>query len=449
MPEMRVPYAKAQDWVLYQGHVLDVLRAMPPESVHCVVTSPPYYVLRDYGLPPTIWGGDPGCAHEWGPPIQGPEGYSQGQRRRWQHGITRDTDPAAWQRRTRLGQFCKRCGAWRGSLGLEPTPELYVAHLVEVFREMRRVLRRDGVVWLNLDDTYAASRSYQVPDAARRETSHHMPILMADGTKPKDLIGIPWRVALALQADGWYLRADVILSRPNPMPESVEDRPTRSHEYLFLLTKSARYYYDSYAIREPAVARNLHDYTGTGYAAPGQPPHTGNRPASTRGLAVHGLTRNRRTVWTIRAEPFPEPHFATFPKDLVRLCVLSGTSPKACPRCGAPWRRVIRKGIPVLRESSGQGVLQFDQQANAESGSAPTYAVQVETVGWEPTCRCEGNDGSGKSVVLDPFVGSGTTVLVAVALGRMGVGIELSETYCAMAARRLHRVQAPLPVVSG
>src|SRR5690606_14776859 len=238
------------------GDCREMLRTLPEESVHCVVTSPPYWGLRDYGLPPTVWGGDPYCDHEWG--LQ-------------ERGRRKDVLPSEQSAAGRLGtheratglndggRVCVRCGAWRGQLGLEPTPELYVEHMVEVFREVRRVLRRDGTLWLNLGDSYNAYNGNRGTESRyagdRRKIGEPMfpqgHGLMVPTLKPKDLIGLPWRVAFALQADGWYLRSDIIWAKPNPMPESVTDRPTKAHEYVFLLSKSPRYYYDADAIGEP------------------------------------------------------------------------------------------------------------------------------------------------------------------------------------------------------
>ena len=243
------------------GDCLESLRAMPDASAQTCVTSPPYFGLRDYG-------------HE-------------------------------------------------GQIGLEETPDAYVAKLVEVFREVRRVLRDDGTLWLNLGDSYAANRGYQVPDSKHCDVGNTRGMRAEEiGLKPKDLIGIPWRVAFALQADGWYLRQDIIWHKPNPMPESVRDRCTKAHEYVFLLTKSPRYYYDQQAIAEPAAvvggracgskndaSRNDHDTTGT--------------------VRGNGETRNRRSVWNIATQPFDGAHFATMPPGLAEPCILAG-----CPKGG-------------------------------------------------------------------------------------------------------------------
>lgn len=289
---------------------------MSPKSIHTVVTSPPYFGLRDYGVD--------------------------------------------------------------GQIGLETTPDEFVAALVEVFRSVRRVLRDDGTVWLNLGDSYAANRAYQVPST--KGGPKHGPAqgvngagsTIPDGLKAKDLIGIPWRVAFALQADGWYLRQDIIWHKPNPMPESVKDRCTRSHEYIFLLSKSPNYYFDSDAIKEPAVntrkpGRKITDTRethGTGGGNSGinnlmARYHNGEMPTH----------RNKRSVWTVTTKPFKGAHFATFPIDLIEPCILAG-----CPVGGT---------------------------------------------------------------VYDPFGGSGTTALAALKHGRNVILSELNPDYAAMAHARI------------
>jgi DNA modification methylase len=258
------------DWLtIHGGDNREVMRTLPAESVQCVVTSPPYWGLRDYGTP--------------------------------------------------------------GQLGLEPTPEAYVAAMVDVFREVRRVLRPDGTLWLNLGDSYAAARSYQVTDSKHIDVGNTMPAKVPEGLKPKDLVGIPWRVAFALQVDGWYLRSDIIWAKPNPMPESVTDRPTKSHEYLFLLSVSERYHYDADAIREPSIhAGTVVKASNPDTAKNGQ---KGQFGATALGFTQHDTIvadgRNRRSVWTIATKPYPGAHFATFPEALVEPCILAG-----CPEGG-------------------------------------------------------------------------------------------------------------------
>ena len=356
-----------------QLHKADA-RALPiaDESVHCVVTSPPYWGLRDYG------NGDDG-------------------------------------------------------IGLEETPEAWVENLVAVFREVRRVLRPDGTVWLNLGDAYAGGTPGQ------------------DGRKPKDLIGLPWRVAFALQADGWWLRSDIVWSKPNPMPESVTDRPTRAHEYLFLLTKSARYYYDADAIKEPggsvsggrqrsarvgdfryADSVHAHNITGTG----------GNSGIN---KSAWSESRNKRTVWTIATHPYPEAHFATFPEKLVEPCVLAATSDRGvCAGCGAPW---VRRVDLVGGRTSGRTP---ERQAAAEragkpggasfgSGLAQKDISSHVTTGWDPPCECNRPD-TVPATVLDPFGGSGTVGAVAQRLGRRAVLTDLNADYLKLAQKRIERV---------
>lgn len=245
------------------GDVRERLAEIPDESVRCCVTSPPYWGLRDYG----------------------------------------EAD----------------------QIGLEQTPEAYVAELVQVFREVRRVLADDGTLWLNLGDSYNGSGGAggDYSEGGLKEGQPKYPGRRFGALKPKDLVGIPWRVAFALQADGWWLRQDIIWHKPNPMPESVTDRCTKAHEYVFLLTKSARYYYDAEAVAEEALAKNHHDYTGTSYSAPGQAAHTGNRHKELDGP----MTRNRRSVWSITTKPFKGAHFAVMPEALAEPCVLAGSAP--------------------------------------------------------------------------------------------------------------------------
>lgn len=375
------------DWTLWCGHVLDVLAGLPDASVHTVVTSPPYYGLRDFGVAPVCWGGDPQCPHDWEVGRHPGQSGGMGSDLRQRKGVQNYQAfvGAPWRR-------CRHCGAWEGQLGHEPAPELYVEHLVSVFAAVRRVLRLDGTVWLVLGDSYNGSGGSggDYRPGGLREGQPGYPGRRLREVKPKDLLGIPWRVALALQADGWWLRSDCIWAKPSPMPESSRDRPHRAHEYVFLLARQERYYYDGLAIREPGDGR--------------------------------WQSRWLRTVWIIPPQPYSGAHFAVFPPTLVRRCILASSAPHVCPVCGAPWRR-----RPV-RLSVG-----------ADNG-AP---LRVDSP-WEPGCSCSGNDGSGKAVVLDPFAGSGTTLAAAVELGRRGIGIELNPAYVELAARRLEKVQPPL-----
>ena len=339
-----------------------------------------------------------------------------------------------------------------------PPPKPTSSAWSEVFREVRRVLRDDGTCWLNLGDSYAGPRSGETASRdipgqwGKRTESAGKQLRRAEtvaGLKPKDLVGIPWRVAFALQADGWYLRSDIIWSKPNPMPESVTDRPTKAHEYLFLLTKSARYFFDADAVRE--TVSPLSTFGGPGPAAP-MPSTTGDGVNDRRiharlgnGSVGDPAGRNIRTVWNIATEPFPGAHFATFPKKLIEPCVKAGTSEKGCcPECGAPWVRVLDRKPPP---DFGRGATAAQERGLVPGHSAKRHnsgglhPQTPETRGWQPIC------GHGiepiPCTILDPFCGSGTTGVVALRHGRDFIGIELNPDYAQMARDRI-RNDGPL-----
>jgi DNA modification methylase len=401
------------------GDCREVMAGLPAESVHCVVTSPPYWGLRDYGV--------------------------------------------------------------AGALGLEPTPEAFIASMVEVFREVKRVLRKDGTLWLNMGDSYAGSWGAQSREGTcsncgakeHPETPHYFDkpaglsatqisaapkrthtgsIPPGSGLKPKDLVGMPWRLAFALQADGWYLRSDIIWSKPNPMPESVTDRPTKAHEYVFLLTKSARYFYDAEAVREPAInAGRVVSYDGTQKNTDHENPrYPGAKP---RDITV-AAGRNLRSVWQIATEPYPGAHFATFPQKLVEPCIKAGTSERGvCPECGAPWVREVDATYDAQgRTTNGP---RSTERRHESPGRDVRLVKQTSTTGWRPPYRalsggCDHTDGFNAlqpvpSVVLDPFAGSGTTGLVANRLGRRAILIDLSADYIDQAM--LRNAQKPLGLI--
>lgn len=367
---------------LYHGHVLDVLRLLPDEHAQTVVTSPPYWGLRNYNLPPQVWGGRDGCRHAWGS-APGPARRTGGVGKSTLHGWGSGNTPlqaALKNMRPAMelvnGTFCRRCGAWRGSLGLEPTPELYMEHLVQVFEEIHRVLRADGTVWLNLGDCYvAAPHGFSTHDPsgpAARDRSADMagprighrssfrrdrrprddqPHKRAPRLKPKDMVGMPWRVAFALQSAGWYLRRDIIWQKANAMPESIRDRCTTAHEYLFHLAKSEDYFYDGKAIEEQVTGgAHARGHGVNPKAADVDPGNHRDRPKQNAHFSARitalVTTRNKRSVWTIPTQPFLGHHYAVFPEDLVKPCIQAGTSERgACPVCGAPWERVLERVV--------------------------------------------------------------------------------------------------------
>ena len=344
-------------------------------------------------------------------------------------------------------------------IGLEPTFEQHLENLVAVFREVRRVLRKDGTVWLNYGDAYASNgqpggfaigRAGVTVDGNRTETREAAGVIRkADGIglKQKDLMLMPARLALALQADGWWVRSEVVWHKPNPMPESVTDRPTNAHEKVYLLTKSARYFYDAEAVRVPAIRAGCiaggdpDRMKGSGAGA-----HITNtaRMRSTP-VASHA---NLRNVWTIPTQGVSAAHFATFPERLVEPCILAGTSAEgACEKCGAPWERVVdKKRVPKPGESkiysldpNRKGMRASSDATNIQSDNQ-TFCYDVTTTGWKPTCECEAP--KVPCTVLDPFVGSGTVCRVATRLNRRGIGCDLG--YQEIAVKRTTNVQRML-----
>ena len=381
----------ADDWLtIYEGDCREILAGLPSDSVDCVVTSPPYWGLRDYGT--------------------------------------------------------------EGQLGLERTPEEYVANMVAVFREVRRVLKPSGTCWLNLGDSYSSGgeRTTGRNDAVRQgkqtgggfEAGPRVSI-GRDGLKPKDLVGIPWRVAFALQADGWYLRSDIIWAKPNPMPESVTDRPTKSHEYLFLLTKSARYYFDADAVRETPAEYERKGGTATWAEDSG---HTNGKGSST----FHQMSsagRNIRSVWTIATRPYPGAHFAVFPPELPERCIKAGSSEKGvCPECGAPWERVVERIGAVKNIDYADEKRSAMQQGGKGSTTLNGIPATSITTGWRDDCRCRIADPV-PAVILDPFAGSGTVGLVANRLSRRAILIDLNPEYLKQQMKR--NAQTPLGLSEG
>ena len=328
-------------------------------------------------------------------------------------------------------------------LGLEPTPEAYVANMVAVFREVRRVLRDDGTLWLNIGDTYAGYHGNKNADYDAAPSNkggyfenQRQTLVNHNGIKNKDLVGIPWRVAFALQADGWWLRQDIIWHKPNPMPESVTDRCTKAHEYIFLLTKSSRYFYDSEAVKESSgkAAGVVTLVSSEG--------KKGTLRNDEGRIHVSDGTRNRRSVWTVSTKPYSGAHFATYPPDLIEPCILAGTSERGrCKACGAAWERIVERGEytkadkPSARKGDGDN-------PHAHTGARSIMEmvggghVPTKTIGWQPTCQCNAGEPI-PCVVLDPFNGSGTTGEVCIKHGRHYVGCELNQDYIELAKKRL------------
>lgn len=424
--------------VILKGHVLDILPSLESDHFHAVVTSPPYWSLRKYDIPDVTW----------------PD-------------------------------------SWRGQLGLEPTIGLYVSHLIVVFRAVKRVLRPDGTLWVNIGDSYfgdspVRSSSMEQFDPTKQTVLKRSAggirrsAASTDGLKPKDLCLIPARFALAMQEDGWWLRSDIIWAKPNPMPEAVDGwhwerhkikvnaarrprqcfhhsegreisvpvsqqpktewtdcpgcpkcspndglvlergswRPTNSFEHIYMFTKSPKYFCDADAVREKNADPTRTNFTAGGRSR-GINKDRNDNDLGERSKNFVAAGRNLRSVWEIVTQPYREAHFATYPEEVPRRCILAGTSSRGCcPQCGSPWARVIKKSLISLRPN-------FDKQRG-------NYLSR--TIGWRRTCE---HDTSGIAIpcrVLDPFIGSGTTGKVAESLSRDWVGIDLG--YKSMSRKR-------------
>lgn len=416
--------------------------------MQCIVTSPPYWGLRKYsGEQDLIWSngtrtqgivrcnrGDHLWQTETRAGISG--GQNQGDKTENPNGATNRPVPAS------ENSICTLCGAWRGAFGLEPTIEMYVAHTLEILRECRRVLRPDGVLFWNLGDSYCNGTSTVRPaskNGAVGGWSGEANQIARNGTpagiKPKDLCLIPHRVALAAQADvsvrngkqeSWWVRSMIVWTKPNPMPESVTDRPTDAYEYIIMLTKSERYYWDADAVREETTG-GTHS-RGNGDGGP-KAQSRGSYENWTDGTRAVLTTRNMRNVWTFATQPYPEAHFATFPEELPRRCIRAATSERgACAQCGAPWERVTKSEVYGSWHNHADDAVRGNH--NSEGLSGDKFKEQwrpPQTIGWTPTCVCPGQHGhTVPCVVLDPFTGSGTTGKVAMELGRRFVGMDLA-----------------------
>lgn len=474
------------------------------ESVQCIVTSPPYWGLRKYaGEQELVWGSQTCFTAETG---SHPEHIWQEERRNGISGGQNQNSKAengdgATNRPLEPSTHgtCARCGAWRGAYGLEPTVEMYVAHSLEILRELRRVLRKDGVLFWNLGDSYAATRGYGGDlKPSDLQSSNRGSLRASDtflpnrhpqaGLKHKDLVLMPFRVALAAQADGWWVRSVIVWAKPNPMPESVTDRPTDSYEHILMLTKSARYFWDADAVREPVTGGTHSRGNGDGGPKARERAEEGNHVGwaeSTRGVIgykpghderdgkerfcsgtggyVPAGGRNMRNLWEFPTQPYAGEHFATFPEELPRRCILAATSARGCcAQCGAPWERITQNTV-TYESGSGQagnrpnGKGAGGDQVREDHDVRMGPCVEARTVGWSPTCRCRGQRGkTAPCVVLDPFGGSGTTGRVAIELGRRAVLLDLAygretdedrakgRSYSALAKERTTNVQTTL-----
>lgn len=464
------PYLSDPDVTLYNGDALACLRELPDESVHAVATSPPFFGLRDYGTG-TWEGGDSECDHvaQERPPVVDSSstlGYpADGGPRRI---ADENTYHEAYKQQYRAE--CGKCGARRidQQIGLEETPEAWAAALVAVFREARRVLRKDGSMFVECGDSYNAGISGRPNRTIQHETDHggwetlHSLRLDVAGLKPKDLIGQPFLLAFALRVDGWYWRGCYPWSKPNAMPESAKDRCTTAHSYVLHFAKSSRYFFDGDAIAEPAAwdrgDQTVPKHEGTETAAGWIPP----RPRAELRYGRVGAYQNRamngegdgttprrvlgpdevppkhpRSVWTIPTRGFSGAHFATWPVALAERIILAAVPRWVCSECGKARERIVEARIEHSQKTHNvagptEGIGHHRGAKFAASGAVAGTRI-TETVGFTD---CNHN-AYVPGTVLDPFAGACTTLVVAKRLGRHGIGIELNPDYCAMGAERL------------
>jgi DNA modification methylase len=389
----------ARNVVHFGDALLHLRESIPADSIQTCITSPPFFAQRDFGT--RHWfGGNPACAHR------------------------------------AKAETCPKCGAWYGQIGQEPDIATYIEHLVAVFREVKRVLRPDGVCWIEIGDTYnSGTTSESQPDLSstngawtrsrdrRRANSEDVPV--------KSLLLVPQRLAVALQDDGWVVRSTIIWQKVAPLPEACTDRPTRSYSTIVMLTRSAGYFYDQAAIMEPAVGITNARTSTADTAKPRK--WAGYSQIGTKSVAV----RNSRDVWVFPYGKFAGGHTGTFPPALPERCIRASTSEHgACAECGAPWRRVATRLATTARAKE---VTKFGKgrMRSARLGTTTSSISTPTTIGWEPTCEC-GISDVAPCIVLDPFAGSGTTLAVAKSLGLDYVGIELNEReYGPLIERRL------------
>lgn len=407
---MTEPYIYYEDEFiqLWCGDVRSVLPLLPAGIAQTCITSPPYFGLRDYGVD--------------------------------------------------------------GQLGLESTPAAFLETMTDVFDQVRRVLRPGSTLWCNMGDSYASNwpcnrrNVIGTGSLENGKRENRPPRGIGDGIKDKDLMMIPAELAITLRNAGWWLRSEIIWAKPNPMPESVTDRPTKSHEQVYLLANAQKYFYDAEAIKENTTG-NAHA-RGNGVNPKAAEPGSGIRQNTSFSAAVNEIvsSRNARTVWTIAPQPFSEAHFATFPPELPERCIKAGTSAHGqCVACGDPYTRIIEKQPYTAdkmpdgwdtgpgrheafhREGREKGKGRDRTAANRNGEGQSTLdngsVLQTATIGWQKTCKCE-TDEVEPQIVLEPFAGAGTTLIAAKKLGRRSIGIELNPDYCKIIVARIQKETA-------
>jgi site-specific DNA-methyltransferase (adenine-specific) len=444
---------------IYQGDVLTVLKTFPDKCIDCVITSPPYWALRDYEIEPVIWDGDENCEHQWGEKIIKNEGYSNKQKR-WQDGYSRKTASEAWNTEISGGNFCQKCGAWRGSLGLEPSIDLFVKHLCDIFDEVKRILRKDGTCWVNLGDSYNnQSGTIGRKDKSKYDGKSDIHCLRGGTQKlqSKCLCQIPSRFAIEMCDRGWILRNEIIWQKLNCMPSSITDRFTVDFEKIFFFVKNQKYSFEQQfePVKFESIQRSKREY-GEGK----------NLKTAMKGTSEYGyhpenhLGRNKRTIWKINTHSFKEAHFAVFPEKLIETPIKAGCPELICEKCGKAQKKIFEipydETHPKFNEWRKQNKIgkygghhpnykvKGGGQHQGYGGSVSKYYQDIWGGASSPKTqigieKCDCNAKFVPGIVLDPFMGAGTTGLVAKKLGRDYIGIELNKSYIKMAERRIKK----------
>lgn len=408
---------------VYKGHALNIVESWPDELVDCIVTSPPYWNLRDYKTEPLVWDGDPECDHDWNAVLNKPE-----------RGTTADSSWDRASRKTnptnepRKSEFCNKCGAWKGQLGLEPDFNLYIKHLCDIFDEMKRILNPHGTVWVNIGDTYYGSGS---PDSASI-LSGKQANLASGGSWPtkrtwsndlqaKCLTLIPSRFAIEMENRGWILRNSIVWQKDNAIPESVKDRFTSSYEFIFFFSKKPRYYFkQQLEMCKPQSIRQ------EGWGPVGGKKYA-DMPKFSGEDAVVRHYRNRRDVWSYNTAQYPGAHTAVFPVDLIRGPIDAGCPKKVCTKCGQPVEVVYDTKSVGRKSWTMRKMKDRDDARKMQSRTrvGDTKLIEKEMI----TCECDGEDRFRKGIVLDPFIGTGTTAVVAHLYNVHWLGIDLNPDF--------------------
>ena len=453
-----------------QGDCIEVMQEIPDNSVDCIITSPPYWSLRAYGTKPQIWGGDPLCEHRWEteitrrPNASGGAVGIGGQ----EHSHFRDIKSA----------FCCKCGAWRGELGLEPTIELYLQHLITILTVAKRVLKKTGSLWVNLGDTYNSSPAgNKTPSGFQQKSKAGLSGALAQtkwandgvyerlmnrhtqgGTSEatpktkinypaKSLCLIPFRFAIAMVESGWILRNTIIWHKKNPMPSSAKDRFTVDFEYVFFFTKAKKYYFEmqlqpladatikrSHSPFYPDNPKTI-QFNQENAGLVGRDAQTFNQEVCKKIADGEKTTANSRCVWTISTQSFHGAHFATFPEKLIEPMILSGCPKYVCKKCGKPREKIIE-----IISGKGEGKSYNPDRPDGRIFEGRNRKSTHNLIGYTD-CGCPDPKEYEGGIVLDPFMGAGTVGVVAKRLGRQFIGIELKQEYIDMANERIAKVK--------